>query len=216
MLKKLRWFTFGLFAVAIGLYPGIYFVLDRKFGLLSTKTDELLSWLPWNIAFYFHIILGGIALLIGWTQFSPWIRNHHRPVHRTIGKIYVSCVLPSSLAAFGIAWFATGGPITMIGFAMLAILWFSTTLFAYISIRRRDVWRHEMAMIFSYSLCFAAVTLRLWNPLLFNLTGDFYFAYKISAWLCWLPNLIFAILYTRRMRLRGDNQMPNNLFTLSR
>lgn len=215
MLKKLRWFTFGLFAVSIGLYPGIYFVIDRTFGILSTKTDELLSWLPWNIAFYIHIILGGISLLIGWTQFSPRIRNQHRPIHRAIGKVYVFSVLPSSIAAFYIAWFATGGPLTRIAFALLAILWFSSTLIAYLAIRRKDIRRHELAMIFSYSMCFAAVTLRLWNPMLLNLTGDFLLAYRLSAWLCWVPNLVFAILYTRRMRLQGDNQMPNKLFTLS-
>lgn len=108
----------------------------------------------------------------------------------------------------------TCGPLTRIAFVLLAIFWFSSTLIAYLAIRRKDIRRHELAMIFSYSMCFAAVTLRLWNPMLLNLTGDFLLSYRLSAWLCWVPNLIFAIPYTHRMRIQRDNQMPNNLFTL--
>ncbi len=47
-------------------------------------------------------------------------------------------------------------------------------------------------MIYSYAACFAAVTLRLWLPMLTALFHDFKTAYRIVAWLCWLPNLAVA------------------------
>ena len=47
-------------------------------------------------------------------------------------------------------------------------------------------------MIYSYAACFAAVTLRIWLPLLIVSLGDFITAYRIVAWLCWVPNLMVA------------------------
>ena len=199
MIKKGSWILLGLLAVLVGLYPGIYFLADRKFGLLSSKTDYLLGNIFWNIGFYTHIILGGVALLIGWIQFSSFIRNKYLHLHRLTGKVYVVAVLLSSLAGIGIGIFATGGPVAAIGFVCLGITWFTTTLMAYIYIRDMQVERHEKMMIYSYAACFAAVTLRIWLPLLSGLLGDFITAYRIVAWLCWVPNLIVASLLCRRV-----------------
>lgn len=202
MLKKISWILFAFLAVSIGLYPGLYFFLDRKFSLLATKTDEVLTDPAWNVGFYIHIIFAGLAMLAGWTQFSPRIRKFHLSIHRSLGKIYVASVMLGAPAGFLIALYATGGIVSSLGFTTLAVLWFSTTLVAYLAIRRLDTRRHEMAMIFSYSLCFAAVTLRLWLPVLIYLIDDYYIAYRTVAWLCWIPNLIFAIIYTRRLNMK--------------
>jgi len=202
MIKKTSWFLFAFLAIGIGFYPALYFIRDSRFGLLTTKTEDLLSSSTWNTGFYIHIIMGGIAMLVGWTQFSPWIRKHYLNIHRTLGKMYVFSALTAGLAGFYIAWHATGGIVSSLGFACLGVLWFASTLIAYLAIRRKDVQRHEMAMIFSYAFCFAAVTLRLWMPLLIYLTGDFITAYRFVAWLCWIPNLIFALVYTRKLDQR--------------
>jgi hypothetical protein len=45
--------------------------------------------------------------------------------------------------------------------------------------------------VYSYAACFAGVTLRIWLPLLIVAFG-FSKAYPAVAWLCWIPNLIFA------------------------
>ncbi len=89
-MKKTLWVLFVLSALSIGFYPGIYFVVDRKFGLLSTKTEALLANTGWNIGFYVHILAGGLALLLGWSQFSSRLRNHSLSLHRSIGKISVA------------------------------------------------------------------------------------------------------------------------------
>ena len=49
-------------------------------------------------------------------------------------------------------------------------------------------------MIYSYAACFAAVTLRIWLPILTSILGEFLSAYRIVAWLCWVPNLIVAYI----------------------
>lgn len=194
-MKNILWALFGFFALAIGAYPGIYFVVDRKFGLLSSKSPELLDNLAWNIGFYTHIIAGGIALLIGWTQFSPRLRNRFLNTHRNVGKIYIATALLSGLAGFFIGFFATGGPIAAAGFVSLALVWLYTTFQAYRHIRHGRIAAHEQMMLYSYAACFAAVTLRIWLPLLSMAMQDFVSAYRVVAWLCWVPNLLFIRLF---------------------
>lgn len=194
-MKNTLWVLFGFFALAIGAYPSIYFLVDREFGLLNTKSPELLDNLAWNIGFYTHIIAGGIALLLGWTQFSPRLRNRFLNAHRNIGKIYVITALLSGLAGLSIGFFATGGPIAAAGFISLALVWLYTTWQAFRHIRQGRVAAHEQMMLYSYAACFAAVTLRIWLPLLSMAMQDFVSAYRVVAWLCWVPNLLFIRLF---------------------
>src|SRR5258705_7698204 len=108
-------------ALFIGLYPFRYFFFDRKFGLLQFKTEAVLTSPFWNIGFYSHIVPGGIALLIGWIQFNKKIRAKRLTWHRTIGKVYVTAALVSSVAGIYIACYATGGIITSTGFMCLGL-----------------------------------------------------------------------------------------------
>ena len=200
MTEKISKILIALFAITIGLYPGMYFIKERTFGLLSTKSTELLSNTLWNTAFYTHIILGGIALLIGWLQFNTKLRLRYLSTHITIGKIYIVSVLLSSLAGIGLGVFATGGFLTSAGFICLGIIWFTTTLVSYLKIRKLEIEQHRRLMIYSYATCFAAVTLRIWLPLLIMLSGNFIVAYTIVAWLCWVPNLVVANLIVRNLK----------------
>lgn len=198
LLHKLKWFFFGLFSLIIGLYPLAYFIQDRKFGLLGTKSEALLSDLVWNIAFYGHIIPGGIALFIGWLQFSKKLRTKNISLHRNIGKVYVTTVLLSGVCALYIGYFATGRPITSVGFMTMGVFWLLTTWLAYTEIKKGEIIKHQKMMIYSYALCFSAVTLRIWMPILMGIFGDFITAYKIVAYLSWIPNLIVAYFITRK------------------
>ncbi|WP_433779573.1 DUF2306 domain-containing protein [Flavobacterium anhuiense] len=205
-MRKILEKLFATLAIIIGLYPAIYFLVDRKFGLLQTKSEELLSNLGWNVAFYTHIIFGGVALLIGWTQFSRKLRDKNIKLHRTIGKVYICSVLLSSVSGMYIGFFATGGLWASIGFISLAAIWFTSTLIAYLTIRKGKVDIHYKMMIYSYAACAAGITLRIWLPLLTLLTKDFVSAYLITAWLCWVPNIVMAYLYIRR---KNKSLKPN-------
>lgn len=197
MAKKTLWLLFILLALIIGLYPALYFILDRKFALLQSKSDVLLSNIFWNTAFYSHIIPGGISLLVGWSLFSKKMRTTNIQLHRKIGKIYVYSVLISSLAGIYIGFFATGGLWVSLGFISLALVWFGTTLMSFVYVRKGMINLHEKLMIYSYAACAAAITLRIWLPLLNWLLKDFTTAYMITSWICWIPNLFIAFLITR-------------------
>ncbi len=197
-MQRIFWILLVVFAIIIGLYPSIYFIIDRKFGLLSTKSDEILASGLWNICFYIHIFFGGIALLLGWTQFMKTFRNRYPQRHRKIGKIYILSVLLSSSAGIYIGFFATGGIISSLGFISLGVVWFSVTWMAFSTIKKKKIIEHQKLMIYSYAMCFAAVTLRLWLPLLVVASGNFVTGYIMVAWLCWIPNLIFAKFFIQR------------------
>ena len=199
-MKKASWITIGILSTLVGLYPIIYFLNNRRFGLLSSKSVELLNDNLWNIAFYGHITFGGLALLIGWLQFSNTLRVKKTELHRILGKIYVISVLISGICGLFIALNATGGIISILGFFTLGLTWLTTTILGFKAIKKGNIKSHENFMIFSYAACFAAVTLRIWLPLLTIAIGEFNSAYRIVAWLCWVPNLIVAFLIVRDKR----------------
>lgn len=196
--NRIKFILIAFFATAIGLYPLAYFFGGQNFGILSNKSANLLLNKIWNIAFYTHISLGGVALLIGWVQFNKKWRNKHLNSHRVIGKVYVLCVAISAIAATYLGFNAIGGFVSKMGFVCLAILWFYFTAVAYSTILKKQIASHKKAMIYSYSLCFAAVTLRIWLPVLGLVFTNFEIAYTITAWMCWLPNLMFAFWKTNR------------------
>lgn len=191
-IKKVSFFIFAFLAIGVGTYPLFFIASNFHFGLLDSKSQELLSNVFWNICFYTHISLGGIALLIGWSQFSKKFRKKNIQLHRVIGKIYVVSVLLSAITGIYIGYHATGGIIPAVGFMSLGIIWFYTTLKAFLEIKAGRVEEHEKMMIYSYAACFAAVSLRLLLPLLIAIFNDFITAYQIVAWLCWVPNLLVA------------------------
>ena len=204
-MKKATYIIVALLCILIGLYPLLYLLLDQKFivenkiGLLSMKPTELLDNILWNIAFYGHIIFGGIALLIGWLQFSKKLRLKNLKLHRIVGKSYVICVLLSGLCGIYIAFFATGGLMSTLGFLSLDLIWLTTTVMAFRTVKNGDIISHKKLMIYSYAACFAAVTLRIWLPLLVIAFKGFTEAYRIVAWLCWIPNILVAYIINRNI-----------------
>jgi uncharacterized membrane protein len=208
-MKKASWVIFILFSLIIGVYPAIYWLIDPKFGLLSTKTPELLANQIWSSAFYAHISFGGLALLIGWSNFISSWRNRYMQAHKLVGKVYILSVLLSGLTGMYVSFFATGGIISTLGFFSLSLIWLSTTIGAFVRIKQGNISAHQRLMIFSYAATWAAVTLRIWLPLLSMAFGDFIPAYRTVAWMCWVPNMTWAWWFTRKSRYT-NYQFTNN------
>lgn len=198
--RLIGWIPFAFLAIGVGLYPLIYYILDmHDKGLLAGKSPALRADPVWHLAFYMHISCGGIALLTGWSQFSPKWRNRRLELHRWLGRIYLIAVGFASLAGLYLSFFATGGIICSTGFGVLALLWLGSAGQAYRSIRKLDIDRHRDWMIINYSLSFAAVTLRIWLPILqYHLFHEFITPYRIVSWWSWVPNLGVALLIIRR------------------
>lgn len=184
-------------AILISLYAIVYLVMGLRFGIEETKSDVLLSNTLYRIGFYTHIIFAAIALLVGWVQFSSKIRNRNLRLHRVIGKLYIITALLGSMGGICIGFSSTGGLVPATGFISLGLVWFYSTLRGYLTILDKKIEQHQRIMIYSYACCFAGVTLRAYLPFLIMYFGDFISAYKVVAWLCWVPNLVGANLIIR-------------------
>lgn len=190
-------YTIAILCILIGFYPALYFFVDGQPGIMASKSAELLSDQIWRFAFFGHITFGGLALLIGWLQFNNQLRKSRPVIHKTIGKTYVCFVALSGLCGLYLSFFATGGLIPAFGFGSLALVWLTTTLSGFVVALKGNYQLHERLMIFSFAACFAAVSLRIWLPLLIFVFGDFTMAYSIVAWLCWVPNMFIAYALIR-------------------
>jgi uncharacterized membrane protein len=151
------------------------------------------SFLSHPSAIYTHIFASTIALVLGPFQFSTRLRQKYKNLHRWLGRIYLAVgVFIGGLAGLYISQFAYGGLISKLGFAALAVLWLYTGSHAYLAIRAGAIVEHRKWMIRNFALTFAAVTLRLYLPASMVAGIDFSLAYPIIAWLCWVPNIVFA------------------------
>ncbi|WP_407483157.1 DUF2306 domain-containing protein [Elizabethkingia meningoseptica] len=198
-MKKFLFVIFCILAILIGVYPLMYAFVDHKHTFLGSKTLEVLHNLIWKSAFYAHIVFGGLALFIGWRQFGSSFRNSHLRLHRIMGKSYFVAVIISSISGIYLGFYANGGVISAAGFISLGIIWLSTSFAGVVQIRKARVIQHQQLMTYSYACTFAAVTLRLWYPLLIAVTKDPAGSYLVVAWLCWVPNLIAAYFINKRI-----------------
>jgi uncharacterized membrane protein len=160
---------------------------------------------PWPIqlAFCAHVVAGGLALVLGPLQFWRGLRERRPRVHRWVGRVSLLAVGVGGVAGLVIAPVNDAGLVGLFGFGALGVLWLTTGWLGYRAIRRRDVASHRAWMMRNFALTYAAVTLRLWLPVLILLqlpfaTGGFEFdaafanAYAAVPFLCWLPNLVVA------------------------
>ena len=198
VFKKILWAIIVLLAILVGLVPLNYIEPDINSGFLELKDRVLLQNIAWQIGFNAHIFSGAIAIMVGWVQFNRRLLAKRPKWHRTIGKVYVVCALVCGLSGVYIGFYATGGPIAAAGFMSVGAIYFYTTLRAYLAIKNKQIARHQTMMMYSYAACLAAVTLRLYVPFLTYYLGDYLQAYRIVAWLSWVPNLLVAKILSDR------------------
>jgi uncharacterized membrane protein len=145
-----------------------------------------------------HLGGGGVALALGAFQFNAALRSRRIQLHRIMGRLYVVSVIAAGVSGFRLAIASQGGMVAHVGFGALACVWLLTTVRGFLRIRAGDDIDHRAWMIRSYSLTFAAVTLRIYIPLALGSGAPFAVAYPVIAWLCWVPNLIVAEWLGRR------------------
>ena len=149
-----------------------------------------LAVMPWAVIL--HISGGAAALFAGALQVNARLRSRFLDLHRWLGRLYVVAVAVGGAGGLAMATRSDGGLVTHVGFGLLAILWLATTAVSYAAIRRRDLISHRRWMLRSYSLTFAAVTLRIYLPIAQTAGLPFIDAYQAISWACWVPNLLVA------------------------
>ncbi len=161
------------------LNPAVYFPRQRAFYEAHT------TWL------LIHIVGMMLTALLGPFQFLRSFRVRQPRIHRILGRVYISGALVGGVGGLYLAQHSASGTISDIGFGLLAVLTIATTAMAFKRILGGAVQSHREWMVRSYSLTLAAVTLRIYMPLLEAALGE-QDGYALVAWLCWMPNLIVA------------------------
>lgn len=206
--NRIAWATNVLFSFGVAGYAFAVATLPHWRARYSPFAEHLTE--VWRGIAYTHFTGGGIALAIGALQFSRWIRLNHPVVHRWLGRTYVIAVLAGGFAGMTMSTAADGGLVARFGFGLLALIWLYTTVQAYFAIRNREIDAHRAWMFRSFSLTFAAVTLRIYLPLAQMAGVSFETAYPIIAWISWVPNLLIAWRLAPLIGSRPWNPAPRS------
>ena len=182
-----------------------YLNFDTDVDFLLTK-QKIIHLKHWRYAFYTHILFSIFSLVAGLTQFSNYILQNHKKLHRIIGYVYVIDVIciagPSGLI---MAFYANGTVVAKSSFVLLSALWIFFTVMAVIKAIQKDFTEHKAWMIRSFALTLSAITLRL---MAFFLPKFIYLEahteYATIAWLSWTINLLLAewIIYSKKLNFQ--------------
>jgi hypothetical protein len=201
LLRGLGWGVMLLLALFVVAYAG--FVLTT--GAFPAPLRP--SFQVHHVAIAAHIAGGMVALALAPFQLLPWLRHRRIAVHRWLGRIAILGMLIGGLGGLAMAAVSYGGLASHLGFAAMALAWLATATLGYCSIRARQVAAHRRWMVRNVAITLAAVTLRLWLPVLLSTHLPFDTAYPIVAWMCWLPNLLVAEAVVR-LSARPRMQAP--------
>ena len=126
----------------------------------------------WKVKWWLvgHLSGGILALLLGPFQFWTRFRNKYLNLHRLLGKIYIGAIAIASLASTYMAW-TTALEIHFtwaLSLQILALVWITTVLMAYRTIRLKRIQQHKEWMIRSYLVTFVFIGFRYVNDTLYE------------------------------------------------
>ncbi|MEO1143291.1 MAG: DUF2306 domain-containing protein [Pseudomonadota bacterium] len=182
------------------VFTSIYLVMIGLPRVLAEPTGAPFfpDWQYGNwIILLIHVATAIPPLLIGPFAFSKNLRNKSLKWHRWIGVTYCVCIWISAVTGVMLATANTRGIIAQMGFGSLGITWFTTTWLAYTTARTKDIVSHRRWMLRSYAVTLAVVSIRpmFLMEIPFGISADDW--YRLTTWMCWVPNLIIAEIYIR-------------------
>ena len=190
-LNRTLWTLMALLSAGVALFS--YRYLPRIGPLAPTILQNLFA-RPWLDV---HVAGAATALLIGPAQFLPGLRARRRALHRWMGRAYVAGCLVGGVGGLVMAFGSTAGPVATAGFGGLGAIWIIATIQGWRLAMARRFDEHRAWMIRSFALTFAAVTLRLYLPLIPLADVPFVDGYRAVSFLCWVPNLLAAEIFIR-------------------
>ncbi len=192
---RVGWLVIALMCLGIAGYASKYLIHPPQ-----TAAQALGN--PLGVPFLvIHVAGAVVALVLGSLQFIPaWRKGRLGRMwapHRWVGRVYVLGVLVGGMAGLILSSRSSAGPIATAGFGSLAVLWIGFTLAGWRAAVQGRIADHRRWMIRSWALTLAAVTLRIYLPLVQVFGLDFLPWYRAISFLCWVPNLILAEVWLR-------------------
>lgn len=170
-----------------------------------------------------HACLGTLALVSGAFQFSNYLRLKHTVVHRAFGRVYFATAAFSAVIAIIAALISKSGFAVQVGLLLGGLAWLVSTIIAYMSILQRNIIRHQIWVIRSYSLALSAFTLRIWFPIgigIYSATntqpvetvliGDGYQQiYTVAVWLPFFINVLLVEWFIlKNKKISSEKDLP--------
>ena len=196
MLAKTGWMLMTFLAVINGIEGLRYAMPQAPF---PAPLPNFVTRHEWLVG---HAVFSSIALLTGPWQFSRRLRRRSLKVHRWLGRVYCGAVVAGWVTSLPIAAHAQTGQVASAGFLALGAFWIVTTAIGYRKIRAGQLQAHREWMMRSFALTAAAITLRIYLPIVVVTHAPFAAGYSLIAWICWIPNLLLAEWLLRRGRVR--------------
>jgi predicted membrane protein DUF2306 len=186
--------------VAIVLKYRDYFPRNFNSDFLHGREQYFSGGYQW--AFYVHIASGPISLMLGLILISERFRRRFPKWHRLLGRAQVVAVLflvtPSGL---WMAYHAEAGPISSIGFALLAVVTGTCVAMGWRSAVKRRFFEHRRWMFRCFLLLCAAVVIRIIGELATVAGAQVEWIYPLAAWVSWLvPLAAFELASRERNR----------------
>lgn len=203
ILGRLNWWQIFLWGscllIALGSWRFLVLGVEVSMPFVAYHLEQRPLW------FFAHVGLAPVALALMPFQFWQGLRQRALNWHRWIGRAYGAAVLVSGLGGLLMALGSNSGALAAWGFGLLAVFWLGITAIGIWYALRGRIADHRRWMIRSAALTFAAVTLRLYLPLLFATLGE-QAGYVLVSWACWVPNLLVAEWMLRRQSKRPTVQ----------
>ena len=165
------------------------FMFVDDIGSAHFKAKVAASPIIWS----FHLIGGGMALILSTFVLSSRLRQSSVKTHKALGKLYFLAIIFGSFGGLILSFDTDSNLISGVGLGLLSLFWFSSTLMAYLSARNRNLEEHKMWVYRSFVLTLSAVLFRVELGVLTAFTDASYFdIYATVTWLCWVPILIIT------------------------
>lgn len=153
-----------------------------------------------------HIVPGVLFLTFAPLQFVARIRQRRANLHRHLGRLLVTLVVISGLAALviNILFPAFGGVSTQTATIFFSIILLFSVAKAFRHIRRKEIPLHREWMIRTMALSMGVATIRVFMILLESVTGlSFEEIFGASFWLGFGVNLLIAEVWINKTRSGG-------------
>lgn len=183
----------------------IYYVVTRAFPkLIPTQANYGDYYFPRAIWLFPHVVLGIVASLIGPFQFVTKFRNKYLKLHRNMGRVYVISVILAGIAGMYLASTSQISLPYAVGLFSLGVVWATTAIMAFISIKNRKIELHKEWMIRSYVVTFSFVSFRLVEDILMSFqVGTYFEVLTLMSWACWTVPLFIAEVFIQGRKIKN-------------
>ena len=185
----------------------LYFFYDNVVAFFYGYRNKIFGDTFFNNQFWMvlHLIGGSLALLLGPTQFWPFLRNKYLAFHRLAGKFFMVGVLFIGISAGRLSLISPCAPcrISLFLLTFFAVL---STWFAWKAIKGKNIKVHRQMMVRSYVCVLAFVAVRIdqvipldflfstiKEPTLRRVVNEYFFSFVplifAEIWMVWIPSV---------------------------